>query len=1145
MGIGFVIGRAGTGKTHHCLQAISRDLAADPLGPPIYWIVPRQATFSTERLLLENFGPFSRCRVVSFDTLGVEVLGATGGSAAGQISAQGRQMIIGLLLRQLADRLVYFKSSARRVGLASELDATFAEIERSGKTFDDLADADTETLLTKSRELQLIYAEYQRFLGPDRLDTFGRLQHVLKSMAASPQFREATVYIDGMNQFTLHERQMIVGLAKACHQVTVTLLMDPASPLLGNIDQMPDEMRLLFKPERAYRQLVLDLRAEGITPAPPVKLKAARRFNSPILARLEQFLFDRSAAKRDADGSIQRIEAPDRVAEVDAVARTIRQLQMKGYRLREILVLVRNLEDYQPLVAASFREHGLPYFVDARRSAMHHPLLQWVRAVFAIARRDWPHESVMELLKSGLASVSLDDADEVENYVLLHGVDGKAWEQSEPWPWEKKLVREDEQELPTWEVKPADADAIRRRVTDRLAPFLHVLQHQKQLTFRQICSELFKVFEAFGVRQTMADWIAKATAAGELEAAAEHQQTWANVVELFDEMVALLGDHEVTLDDFVQTLDSGLEAFDFALTPPTLDQVTVGQVDRSRVSNARACIVLGLSEGLFPRVSSEPSVLNDNDRILLRRRSIDLDDDTARLLLDERLLGYIAFTRASEKLILTRPTNDDADKELGPSPFWTRFDQLFEDMPTSAAPCYAHDKPECIATPRQFVTGLMKWARRVGEAERPDDATWANLYQAMAGYTPGADSITTLRRLAWRALSYTNTAELSPQTATKLFPSPLSATVSQIETFAACPFKHFLRHGLQLQDREVRDFTWADMGMAYHQILENIVQDMLQSKRKWQDLSEAEAQAKIKATADAVAKELREEIMLSNARNKYLMSRIERTLAQVLSSQRTLADRQALKPARVGVGFGRDKDLLQPPLIQTPAGKTVRLHGRIDRVDMVEDRKMLAVIDYRSGSGQLNLGEVYHGLALQLLAYMLVIRENQREPKFTPVAAFYQSVARSLRAVDHPDDCADPESEEFRLRVKPRGIFDQDLLTSFDSKVQAGESSLAVNAYLTVKGEFGRRDYADNADPGEINLLLDHVKAMIAKLADDLMGGKVTIAPYRLGDVSPCPRCSYKSICRFDPGINRYHVVQPMKKSQVLDLLAGKEVTDE
>jgi len=142
-----------------------------------------------------------------------------------------------------------------------------------------------------------------------------------------------------------------------------------------------------------------------------------------------------------------------------------------------------------------------------------------------------------------------------------------------------------------------------------------------------------------------------ARAASKFELAAEHEQTWASLVELFDELVELLGDHEVSLEDFVTTLEAGLEAFDFALTPPTIDQVSVGEIERSRVVDTKTAFVLGLAEGIFPTASPEPTVLTDTERNLLRRRSIELDDDTTRRLLDERLLGYLAFTRASQRLI--------------------------------------------------------------------------------------------------------------------------------------------------------------------------------------------------------------------------------------------------------------------------------------------------------------------------------------------------------------------------------------------------------------------------------------------------------------------------------------------------------------
>jgi len=65
----FVIGRAGSGKTKHCFDAIVEAMRAEPLGAPIYWILPKQATFSAERELTTRSGldGFCRARVLSFE----------------------------------------------------------------------------------------------------------------------------------------------------------------------------------------------------------------------------------------------------------------------------------------------------------------------------------------------------------------------------------------------------------------------------------------------------------------------------------------------------------------------------------------------------------------------------------------------------------------------------------------------------------------------------------------------------------------------------------------------------------------------------------------------------------------------------------------------------------------------------------------------------------------------------------------------------------------------------------------------------------------------------------------------------------------------------------------------------------------------
>src|SRR5690606_32374082 len=118
------------------------------------------------------------------------------------------------------------------------------------------------------------------------------------------------------------------------------------------------------------------------------------------------------------------------------------------------------------------------------------------------------------------------------------------------------------------------ADALRRRVIDPLLALHRSLRAQKELPVRQVVLALLELYRAFDVRRTIAQWAtAPAGDAAALEHAAEHEQAWAELVELLDQMVGLIGDEAVSLTDFLGIFDAGLEQFDLAITPPTVDQV--------------------------------------------------------------------------------------------------------------------------------------------------------------------------------------------------------------------------------------------------------------------------------------------------------------------------------------------------------------------------------------------------------------------------------------------------------------------------------------------------------------------------------------------------------------------------------------------
>ena len=142
--------------------------------------------------------------------------------------------------------------------------------------------------------------------------------------------------------------------------------------------------------------------------------------------------------------------------------------------------------------------------------------------------------------------------------------------------------------------------------------------------------------------------------------------------------------------------------------------------------------------------------------------------------------------------------------------------------------------------------------------------------------------------------------------------------------------------------------------------------------------------------------------------------------------------------------------------------------------------------------------------------------------------------------VDHPSEALDPSDPRYLLRVKPRGVFDGTYLPALDKDITTGKSDV-VQVQVKKEGGFGNRRSSDVAEPAEFNGLLAHVGGKLGELADGVMSGEVGVTPYRLNQQSPCPQCGYKSVCRFDPAINRYRTLPPMSKEQVLDKVAEGE----
>jgi ATP-dependent helicase/nuclease subunit B len=1096
MGVSFIIGRAGSGKTAAGYRRTIEACKRDPLGEPILWVVPRQATFQVERDLCcgGEIAGFFRVQVVSLELLCRQTLAEVGGAAAPEVSGPGRQMILGRMLRKHRDELRFLKAVADQPGTADEVGAALEELDRSGADLGVLAkSAATGALAEKLLDLELIQRAYEDFLGTQAIDPQRRARQAEEAFAKSRRLASATVFVDGFLHFTRVERRLLVALGQVCREMRIAVTMDVASNVLRDVNLLPDDLSLFNRMEMEYRKLRLAFGEAGVKVGEPELLTEARRFETPALRQIERW---GSGNEQGANG-LELIEAPDKRAEVETAARRARDFVAAGWRWRQIAVLARQIEPYHDLIEAIFREHGIRHFVDQRRTAGHHPLVQLVRSALAAADEGFSEEAMIGVMKSGLCGLTPAESDELENYVLMHAIRGGRWTQAEPWTGRRQ------------EALAESADALRRRLIGPLAGFAGAMQAEQ--TVQKRLAALMKMLEQYQGRQTLEQWTNQARERGQFEQAAEDEQVWGELLQVIEQMGDLLGKEMMGIGEFRSALEEALGQLDLAIAPPTVDQVLIGQVDRTRTPAVGAVIVLGLSDGQFPLPTRATSLLSDEDRRALSGYA-ELEPDAQRRALDEEFLGYIAFTRASQKLIVLRPAGDEKGRMLHPSSLWRKLREMVPLAEINVAPRQDQLRAADVAAPRQLIGGLLQWARS-GADQKVEG--WPALYQWLAARKPRGDQIDAMRDDAWKALSYENRAELSADVAERLFGKPLRVEARQLETFAACPFKHFAKYGLRLRERATPGMS----GGETWRLSRDALNEIFRQARDWGELSDTQVQELVGEVLDEAMRRSRDQWMLGDGKSHYLLEWLTLTLVQVVRAQRAAARRGEFAPAHGRVKYA---DGLEIPALRI--GDDLLISGEIDRVD--EDAGGAAVIyDYRLAAGALNLSEVFHGLSLRLATNSLAWQKSR------PVALLAASMGRNARD-ENPDDAVPPEDEKFDLLVKPRGIIEETFVSKLDSRLATGTSDV-VSVSINKDGAFGRRDSSDVANAAEFAALLEHVRKTLARLGKEILSGRIAVRPFKLGNQTPCSTCDFMDVCRFEPS-QGYVQLAVMKRSEVL-----------
>jgi len=1142
MAVQFILGRSGTGKTNYCIRAIVNALL-EPSEQQLILLVPEQATYEAERAILadKRISGYNRLNVLSFDRLQFLLLGKN--TAKAVLSRIGQQMVVHRILRDNKDKLKIFGSSVAWPGFSRQMARTIAELNQYSKTPDDIThllselqkDERNSLAALKFDDIGLIFREYLEFIEGDFLDPDVQLARTCHAVTTAAFAKGAKLWVDGFAGFTTSELEILTELLKVVADAHIAFCLDPSNIDFKNPDiERLDPVGLFYPTERTYSSLVGIIKNHKLKLTQPVILKEPMRFSAcPRLAHIERSLFELKPKKIASGNDICIAAAPNSRSEVQFVARRILELvKEKDYRYRDIAVIASDISLYEHYIRAYFDDYGVPYFIDKRKPLNHHPVIQLICSALQVVTDGFSGGDIFAYLKTDLVPVERYDIDLLENYCLAFGISSRDWRSDKQWHFAgRENERYDEQRI----------NKIRFEVSEPLLELQDALcpADNPASTFgaAEFTRAIFNFLDRLKVKETIDSWIQEAYEKEDGVTVDEHRQFYNKLVDIFDELVEVFDGRVMSAEDYLAIINSAFSQLTLAFIPPTLDQVLVGSVERSRHPDLKAVFLIGATQKQFPVPISLDSILTDDDRSAAESAAFSLEANSSQALADRQYLAYIAFTRPSQFLCVTYPSVDDKGSAVPRSQFIGNLESLFE---SSSDETITGDQIDIESVHSRFeLADLLcgRLGKDVFGSEAGDNGRLGNLLSDICS----DERLAALGSDVLSAINYDNHASLDRDVVGKFFDRQINSSATRLSTFAACPFLHFARYMLELKEREEFKFEPLDLGSFYHRILDALLKRLNKEGKDFATIDDNELLMCVRSEIKAL---INEDSFISNfvsrrGYNEFIINSAGQILEDFVLAVAQMVRAGSFRPKLSEVSFGRVKDAhdtLGSYEIALANKRVLFLNGKIDRLDIadVDDGKIVVVFDYKRRDTSFSWSKFYHGLDMQLPIYLLALCSTTGTEAGNPIGAFYMPVEVSpvgttlVRLAEKNDN----------YDYKAKGIFNGCFAQMLDSNVS--KDSRFYNFYVTKDGQpYGSYGNRGALKPVDFEKVLEFTKGKIVTLAEEIASGRIDAQPYRIGTESPCGYCKYKSVCRFDWQINDYNYLESLNKLQVLEKMGG------
>ena len=1044
------------------------------------FIVPDRYTLSTEKAIFDNL------QITSAFDIDVLTLSRLANKLMPQYKTLSKTvsvMIVRKLLEDNKNKFKCFNKTLLSSGFAEDLFNTINQLKVCKITPSDLMFNGQDYLALKINDIALIYEEYQKYLTLNNLkDSADKLDDFEINIDNSSYIKNSNIYIANFDNMTLQGYKILEKLIATAKSVNIGVLKasNTVNSHIYSNDMYDTVLNICKKLNLQYNIMNCDSSTVG-------------QFRV-----MEQNLFSyktRSVKVQNSD--IEIFEHTTIEEELQRVAIKIVALTKQGYRYNDFAVAVPSLDSRSDVVEKVFEAFDIEYFLDIDSKFSNTVLHNFILKALDIVTKYFRTQDIISFTKSVFVKTNADIED-FEDFVNKFSLQGS-------------LFVQDQEYLKNQEGYQ-NFQEVRTFILKALIPFYQAFKNSQKIS--QYLQAINDLLHYFNVKQTIDDLVIYFNE-NDLKLSKILPQLLPKLEEAMQGLQDILGDVLADETQFIDIFKSGLNSIKLSTTPLSCDSVFVGDASSSMFDRVKVLFVVSANENELPYYKQDCGIITDGEIDALSVK-YKIEPKIKTINTRERFKLFNLVVSPLNKLIISYHLKSGEDKTFGASwvgqikrMFLVSYKDSYVELDTYNNNYNLEDFIQNLGSKSYATTKLIEYLRFIFDGYR-----FTNEIQ-----------ISTLKKALNmpldfnRLLNYDNSKK---RLKTNIFFLNNTLSVSQIERFYECPFKHFVDYGLKLKPKVVGDIDNISIGNILHKLAQCFVNYMKNNK----DIDVDEVACNM---FDKILDNKEYAHLLYSPQNKMQLVSLKKEAVRLCKGIYYQSQNSEFKTILTEARFDDGGKI---KAITLKVGKfNLKLVGAVDRIDTFKD--YFRIIDYKTGNCDTDLSELYYGKKLQLYVYQKVVQQSL---KLKPAGSYYFPVTSKYLK----------ENEDMTGIYKLQGytLKDDQVICASDIKLKEIQTSDIVDVKRNKskkQNEFIYSAYSKLLTQEQLLKFADYAINMLKQAVNKITLGDIDASPLKLNSkYLPCEYCPYHGICRFDEKLqNKVRVVR--NKVDINSIVEGQD----